>query len=82
MIPNAIAIALQSVCSTLDAAKIATRPRQRNIPNLLGAPRQPRVPIKRGMAGQINKTFKLGNEPSTVTLSCVQSKNSGEGTCL
>jgi len=26
--------------------------------------------------------FKLGNEASTVTLSSVQSKNSGEGTCL
>jgi hypothetical protein len=41
-----------SCMSTLDAAKIATQPRQRNIPDLLGAPRQPRVPIKKGMAGQ------------------------------
>ena len=41
-----------SCMSMLDAAKIATRPRQRNIPDLLGAPWQPRVAIKREMARQ------------------------------
>jgi hypothetical protein len=44
--------AAECLLNALDAAKIATRSRPRNIPDLLGAPRQPRVPIRREMAGQ------------------------------
>jgi hypothetical protein len=59
----------------LDAAKIATRLRQPNIPDLLGAPRQPWVAIREeDWLGKINKTFKLGIECATAKLSSVQSK--------
>ena len=40
-------------------------------------------PDQEGMAGQINKTFKLGNEASTVRRYRQSNRKSlGEGTCL
>jgi hypothetical protein len=45
-------LACEASCmAMLDATKIATRPRQRTFPTY-GAPRRPRVAIKRGVAGQ------------------------------
>jgi hypothetical protein len=70
------------------ACQCSTRqksPRDRGngtFPYVLGAPRQQRVGSRGGWLGKINKTFKLGNEASRVTLSSVQSKKSGRGTCL